>query len=115
MSADNGARLLDLDAERATRAARAEAEGSAPVVMFGGEKFQLPPEPPWEVAEKGAAGDPTGAVRALLGDQYAAFVAHRPSLFDVQALVDGAMRLYGFADAGESPASDSSSWSGSRR
>lgn len=97
---------LDLDA---ARAARAEAKQENHVVVFGGEKFELPPEPPWEMVELPAMGDAPGGVRALLGDeQYIAFKRHRPSVPDMVALLEGAVGLYGLT-VGESSASAGSS------
>lgn len=80
-------------------------------MVFGGGEFTLPPEPPFEVAPKAVEGDIDGMVRAMLGDQYDAFLALKPSLLDVTAMLEQAFALYGFDDMGESLASVSSSQS----
>ena len=88
-------RVIDLDA---ARTARAEAEREVPIVVFGGEEFTLPVELPWEIAEAAAANDGAAALRAiemLLGDQWEAFKAHRPSLADVMVIVEGLGSIYG--------------------
>jgi hypothetical protein len=89
------ARVLDLDA---ARAARSEAQGEAPSILFGGTTFDLPVELPWEIAEAAAAGDGAGALRAielLLGDRWAEFKALKPSLADVMVIVEGLGEIYG--------------------
>lgn len=109
---------IDLDA---ARAARREAAGEAPVIIFGGERFTLPVEMPFEVAEHfSAAGTVSpdagaeaaapiiAALKVLLDDQYEAFMRHRPSMQDLVALFEGAMAAYGFGNAGESSASAAS-------
>ncbi len=104
---------VDLDA---ARAARREAKGEAPKVVFGGETFDLPIEMPFEIVEElgrlqSAGEDGTLAgqavlavVHLLMGDQYKAFMAHRPSMDDLTELANGAMKEYGFGP-GESRAS----------
>lgn len=92
--------VIDLDA---ARAARREAQGEAPTVVFGGETFVLPPELPYTALEalRGMADTETapGAMvdltRALLGDGYERFTALDPSMEDVTELVGGAMNEYG--------------------
>lgn len=76
-------RELDLDARRA---ARAEQSGEPPVVVFGGEKFDLPAELPLTFMEHLAAGRFASAVEALVGDQAPAFLAHGPSMEDLMEL-----------------------------
>ena len=100
---------IDLDAAKRAR------KGETVVVEFGGREFELPPEPPFEVAPKAVEGDIDGMVRAMLGDQYDDFMACKPSLMDVTTLLEQAFELYGFSDMGESLASASSSKSTSSR
>lgn len=91
------ARVIDLDA---ARAARAEANKEAPVLRFADKDWTLPVELPWEIAEAAAAGDAVAALRAielLLGDQWAEFKSHRPSLSDILVIVEGIGDLYGVA------------------
>jgi hypothetical protein len=90
-------RVIDLDA---ARAARAEAQSEAPVLRFANKDWTLPVELPWEIAEAAAAGDAAAALNAiqlLLGDQWAEFKSHRPSLADVLVIVEGIGELYGVA------------------
>lgn len=106
---------IDLDA---LRAARLEAAGESPTVVFGGVTFALPPELPFEVAEYAAIltdEDVTdaasvsaikGCFRELLDEQYDAFMALRPSKEDVDALFGAVMDLYG-TSPGEPAASES--------
>ncbi len=108
---------VDLDA---AKAARREAKGEGPTVVFGGETFTLPVEMPFEIVEElgrlqsaGEDGALAGqavlsVVRLLLGEQYKAFMAHRPSMDDLTELANGAMREYG-TGRGESLASKRSS------
>jgi hypothetical protein len=96
---------IDLDAARASR------QGESHVVAFGGTEFTLAPEPPFEVAPKAVEGDIDGMLRAMLGDQYDAFMACKPSLIDVTTMLEQAFELYGFSDMGESLASVTSSQS----
>jgi len=113
---------IDLDA---ARAARREARGEAPTVTFGGETFALPVELPFEIAEVGqrlnAATTSTDvaeamhdAMRMLLADDYDRFMALRPSLQDLTALVEGIPGEYGIS-TGESRASRRSSRSSTDR
>lgn len=85
-------RVIDLDQ---ARAARAEA-GQEPVVLtFGGRDFQLPPEIPADFAIFGAEGKLREAVASLFGDSADEFFALRPSMPDIDALVDAAAKVYG--------------------
>lgn len=112
---------IDLDA---ARAARREASGEpAPTIFFSEKEFTLPLEIPFEVAERmgkmGAAAESNNnlevadgfrdVLRLLLGEQFDEFMSFRPSAQDLMALVDGVVKAYGFADAGESQASATSS------
>jgi hypothetical protein len=79
---------LDLDA---LRAAREELQGgSGPtVVLFGGEKFELPSEPPWDFALALSRGEQEGAFSLLFGEEgFARFLAMRPSSRDLEALIE---------------------------
>lgn len=89
------ARVIDLDA---ARIARAEAQGEAPVIRFGGQDWTLPSELPWAVAEAAAANDgpaALAAIRLLLGSQWAEFSKLNPSLSDVAVLLEGVGEIYG--------------------
>jgi len=114
-----GARI-DLDA---ARAARQEASGEGPVIVWGGQDYTLPAEIPFETAEElsrleaahAAENDVEAtdaiikAISSLLGaEQYERFAAGRPSVDDMAALVDGLSEAYGFEQPGESPASPAS-------
>lgn len=88
-------RVIDLDA---ARAARAEANAEPPVVRFGGVDYTLPVELPWAMVEAAAGGDANGlvsAVKLLLGNQWAAFDAHSPSVADMRTLIEHVATLYG--------------------
>lgn len=107
---------VDLDA---ARQARREAEGEAPVVVFGGKSFELPVEMPFTFVEATAeynraskAEDGTAAsgvladmVRAVFGSQYSEFMSLNPSVKDIEELMSGVAGMYG-TDQGESPASE---------
>jgi hypothetical protein len=107
---------INLDA---AKAARREAKKEAPTVTFGGQDFVLPIELPFaaveaiaSIQEAQAANDGAGTskgilavVRVLLGDDYSAFMSHRPSMEDVEALFDGVMEEYG-TSLGEQPPSE---------
>lgn len=120
------ANVLDLDE---VKAARTEAVGGGYEVRFGGESFHLPAEIPADVVDRlldlqvvtddldpEAETMTTEQQKALhealislavvlLGEeQWQAFSKHRPSLEDIQALVDGVLTLYGMKP-GESGAS----------
>lgn len=89
------ARVIDLDA---ARAARAEAQGEKPTIVFGGETWTLPAELPWAVAEAATAGDGAAALKAielLLGEQWPAFKKHNPTLADIMVIVEGIGDIYG--------------------
>jgi hypothetical protein len=109
---------VDLDA---AATARREVKKDAPEVKFKGETFSLPVELPYDVpealAEVAAATERKDdnaitvaisyALTALLGDDYAKFRELKPSMEDVQALLEGVLGEYGFASPGEAPASSS--------
>lgn len=101
-------RELDLDK---LRAAREEAEGPGPKhVLYGGEKFELPSEPPWDFGIALAQGRTDEALRLLLGDpDYDRFMAHRPSTLDVRALMEHLDDLYPGSSGEGSAASRKSS------
>lgn len=108
---------VDLDA---ARAARREAKGEGPTVKFGGHEMVLDPEVPYGVLEEVVAIQRApkdsdervlglGRVaRLLLGDENAeALFAGRPSVEDLDALIEGVLREYGLgeAQAASSPSS----------
>lgn len=98
----------DLDAKRA---ARSEAQNEPHTVVFGGEKFELPPKVPLESIELMAEAKFRDAFRILLGDEDTAtrFFANRPDDGDLEEI----MGLYGSAP--ESSASPVSSLNNGRR
>jgi hypothetical protein len=100
---------FDLDA---AKAARLEARGEPRLFLFGGQKFELPPELPAEFAY--LLDDAKEALQYLLGDQFDDFWAQRPSAQDLIDLVGWISKTYG-SDPGESTASGSSSAAGGRR
>lgn len=100
---------FDLDA---ARAARLEAKGEPRLFVFGGRKFELPPELPAEFAY--LLDDAKEALRYLLSDGFDDFWAQRPSREDLTDLVGWITKTYGTSQ-GESPASDGSSTNGSGR
>lgn len=110
---------LNLDEERAKRAAKAEkSEGHK--VILGGQEFTLPALLPFEFGEAcRKATTEAGirrAVRVILGsEQYERFVEQQVTLDDVGALIDGLAGLYGFESPGESLASSGSSRSNGNR
>lgn len=90
---------FDLDAKRA---ARREALGDPKVITWAGVDWELPVELPYEVLEQhrlltlGDLGAVVGIVKALLGDEWDAFVAaKRPSMQDCDELVGAMLKLYG--------------------
>jgi hypothetical protein len=116
----NAVRAVDLNA---ARAARREAQKKAPEVILDEATFTMPIEMPFAVVEKlgdmaeaqqagnnaAVAAAVMGVIRILFGDQYDEFMKHRPSMGDLEVLLDGLLREYGFNDSGESQASESSS------
>lgn len=107
---------IDLDKHKA---ARREAGKSGPVVRFGGDRFHLPAELPYdlialmvEVMDSNGFGfsqplDDT--LELLLGSKKAVakFKKHKPSVDDVAQLLEGVLVAYG-VKPGESPASSDS-------
>lgn len=109
---------LDLDK---ARAAKREAKGKPSTTRFGGKNYTIPAEMPFEVieaigslAKDGTAdvGGPATAgavlrvVRALLGEDYDAFMANRPSAAEMNEFMLWAIGEYGL-EPGESQASGS--------
>lgn len=103
------------------RAARREAEKEAPTVTVNGETFTLPVELPLAVtlhlndlseAQEGkdntAALDAVGGVlRALFGKDYEKFMqVSQLAMDDMEDLLNGIVKEYGFEDTGEAPASE---------
>lgn len=101
---------LDLDAARAARAAKAEAEGDEHVVKLDGQEFTLPAEMPAAFALHVLEGNIFKGLEALFGaEQYAAFASIAYSIDDLVELADGVAQLYGFENVGEALASRRSS------
>jgi hypothetical protein len=93
-------RIIDLDA---ARAARAEAKAEAPVIRFGGADYTLPHELPWSIVEAASTGESRAiidAIKALLGEQWAAFEATGVSVADMTVLIENIAGIYA-TDAGE--------------
>jgi len=114
------ARKVDLNK---MRAARLEKLSPGPVVEFGTETFQCPPEIPFavieafanlEAADQAQDGDRSilalkDAVRGILGDdRFDAFMAQKPATEDMAGLIEVAFAEYG-VDLGELQASPGSS------
>lgn len=103
---------IDLDQ---LRAVRLEHDGSEPkFFLFGGEKFALPPELPWDFALALSDGEVRGGFRTLMGDEdYERFMALRPSAQDMTELIKGLDGLYvgspGEASAVSGPSSGDTS------
>jgi len=108
--------MANVDLDKA-RAARAESNGEAPTVTFGGASFTLPVELPFSMVEEAhtlsaSVGDPYAITQAisniaesLFGDRYQEFLDHGPSMGDMQMLMDSIPELYGMTP-GESAASE---------
>jgi hypothetical protein len=92
-------RRLDLDA---ARAARVEKLGPAPVVVVGGEEYELPLELPGAVVTafgmvmRGDVSEIEGALRSLFGEHYEAIAALKLSWPDQQLILEGVLALYDF-------------------
>lgn len=104
---------IDLDA---ARRARAEALGEPLVVVFGGEEFVLPIEKPFDFTMYLARGFVYESIGALLAPEDEARFwrrdrppSERPTLDDVNVLLEAVADHFGAASPGESPASPSSS------
>jgi hypothetical protein len=107
---------VDLDA---ARAARREAKGEDIIVRFGGNDFTMPPELPFEVVEvlgdiRDAGEDAPRMANAifqmfqiLLGDQFETFKAARPSMDDLNAMLEGVMAEYGVTLGEQEASADS--------
>lgn len=93
---------IDLDA---AKAARREARGEGPTVVFGGKDFQLAPEVPFEATEHLAAGRVIDAVHLLLGDSHDEFMAFKPSVEDLMTLFEQMTTAYGLESVGNGQAS----------
>lgn len=91
---------MEIDLDAAERDVLAEE----PVVIFGGEKFTLPPRPSWKCISAMGTGNIDEALDLLLGEQAPAFWAKNPSDKHVKALLEGIQSAYGL-DVGESEAS----------
>lgn len=100
---------LDLDA---ARAARNEARRKAPQIIFGGERFALPVELPWDFMDVLDSGDMKAAMGMLLNGDFERFWGHGPTTDDMKEVAQHVAQLYGFGGGkGESSASGGSSTS----
>lgn len=95
---------FDLDA---ARAARLEVKGASHWFIYGGQKFELPPELPAEFGYL-LTEDSKAAFTYLLADDFDDFWAKRPSNEDLKELLDWVLADYGISE-GESSASGGSS------
>jgi hypothetical protein len=104
------------------RAARLEKRGKGPVVEFGKNKFQCPPEVPFMVVEafgrmdaaqtdgdtQAIASSLLDGIKGLFGeDGFALFMADNPSAEDMGDLLTGVLSEYGI-EQGELEASPAS-------
>lgn len=97
--------------QQAAKAALKEVKKEKHIFTFKGEKFEFPPEIkqlPVEAVEAYEDGKVVGFVREIMGDQWASFKAHKPTLGDLENLADSLGQAYGFKSAGESSASSDS-------
>jgi hypothetical protein len=86
--ATGDAAVFDLDAARARRL---ESSQASVTFTWQGEEYQAPTPAEWElaVAEELAQGNTEKALQLLLGDeQYDRFMASRPRVGDVVALME---------------------------
>lgn len=108
--------VLDLDAARAARAAKSEAEAEGHTVVLDGQEFALPPEMPAAFALHVLEGNIFRGLEKLFGpEQYAAFDKIGYSIDDLIELADGVAHLYGFENVGEALASRRSSSNNGKR
>lgn len=104
---------FDLDA---ARAARREASGEPLRFTFGGQRFEVPSSRsdwPFEVSGLLQVNDYSAALEVLLGEQWPAFKACRPTFADLVDLLEWLSKEMGFGDLPGSSASGGSSTSGS--
>jgi hypothetical protein len=104
---------IDLNA---ARRARAEKQAEPKTVTFGDpeQTVELPQEASFEFAEALQAGDVRQAITLVLNGHAEAFFAATPSLDDVKTFLEGLGDMYAGLEAGESPASGSSSKRGTK-
>ena len=95
--------MIDLDKARAARSERQPKE-----LRFAGKTFELPAVFPLDAAFAFAHDDSEAYLRALLGDQFDAFMALRPDREDLLFMVTQMAKEYA-VDEGESLASSRSS------
>lgn len=110
---------IDLDA---ARAARREARGESPVLVFMGSEYELAPEMPLELVElvvqlEQVGNDQDSGIKVfgilermfkvVLGEHYDRFKASGATLQDLGPLIAGIEKVYGLS-LGESLASGSS-------
>jgi len=86
--------VIDLDA---AAAARRETIGEGPVVIWKGDELRFPAELPAEAALRLEAGELAAGIKELLGESAERFFAGKPSLDDLEALVEGLANAYGVA------------------
>lgn len=107
--------VLDLDAAREARAAKAEAKAEPHVILLNGQKFEIAAEMPAEFAFAFMEGKPRDGLRVLFGEHYDEFAKTAYSIDDLVELVEGVAELYGFDNLGEALASRESSRSNGKR
>lgn len=101
----------------AADAARAEEEHEERVLVFRGERFELPDDPAWEVVDAIRASNWHVAIVALLGTAEGERLwGMKPTVSEIEALDEGLAKAYfGLGGRpGESRASRSSSKKGSK-
>jgi hypothetical protein len=102
---------IDLDA---LKAQRAEALAEPHELVFGGQTFQLPAELPGDYIFVDRE-DLQTAFRLLLGEeQWAAFLALKPTISDFKALTEAIPELYGLTVPNSSGSATSSRSTGTR-
>ena len=116
--------MVDLNKARQARAAKREADETAPTVTIEDKTFELPIELPYDAVEfitrmaqfsddEGKTSPvevnevTRGFIAAVLGPRFGEFMELRPSTQDIEALMQGVLEEYGMT-AGESSASESS-------
>ena len=95
------ATVFDLDA---ANAARREVEGARFTFTWQGRDWSCAPAKEWPIATAGvlAKGDLPGALLLIMGeDEGQAFLDTKPSMGDVEALMDALAAFSGVVDSGE--------------
>lgn len=96
---------IDLDA------ARAEAAAEPHIVDFGGDEFKFPPVSEWPLDAVDAIrlGDFKSAMELVLGGDWERFNGHRPTMGDMDRLLDAIAAADGHGSMGKSSGSSRSS------